>query len=267
MLRTKIFIKKLLLAAGINVRGLTDSEQIQNFLVKCFPVTTEIELIRIGDQTDGGYLISNDLDDIEACFSPGVAETASFELELARRGIRSYLADFSVNAAPIKNELFHFEKKYLGNTNNEVYMTLEAWVKKNIKNEEKDLLLQMDIEGAEYDVLMDASPEIIKRFRIILIEFHDLISLVDPFGYKIINTVFSNLLKSHAIVHIHPNNVSQPIKVGKYFIPPTMEFTFLRRDRIKEYSNTKIFPHPLDFACIKTMADFNLPDCWYEQKH
>src|ERR1035437_4145413 len=153
ILRIKIFLKESLLKLGLNVSFLTSSELIDEFLRKCYPVTTNIELIRIGENTDGGYLVPNDLDGIEACFSPGVAETASFEIEMARRGIKSYLADYSVAAPPVQNDLFYFEKKYLGNKNSDIFMTLDNWVNRKNESKENDFVLQMDIEGWEWDVL------------------------------------------------------------------------------------------------------------------
>ena len=265
-MRIKIFLKESLLKLGLNVSFLTSSELIDEFLRKCYPVTTNIELIRIGENTDGGYLVPNDLDGIEACFSPGVAETASFEIEMARRGIKSYLADYSVAAPPVQNDLFYFEKKYLGNKNSDIFMTLDNWVNRKNESKENDFVLQMDIEGWEWDVLLDASPETLKRFRIIVIEFHGLVSLTDRFGYKVINATFNKLLKSHAIVHIHPNNISPPMTIGGFAIPTTMEYTFLRRDRIANSSYTTVFPHKFDFNCIPRLKDFRLPECWYAHK-
>ncbi|PZR72034.1 MAG: hypothetical protein DLM73_14480 [Chthoniobacterales bacterium] len=263
MLRLKIFLKESLRRLGLNVSKLTASELIGEFVKKCCPVTTNHELIRIGHNRDGGYLVPNDLDGIEACFSPGVAETASFELEMAKRGIKSYLADYSVEAPPVQNELFYFEKRYLGNQETDVFMTLDSWVKKTSADEEKDLVLQMDIEGAEYDVLLDADPEILNRFRIIVIEFHGLISLTDRFGYKNIDATFNRLLRTHAVVHIHPNNGSRRFMIGRYVIPNDMEFTFLRRDRIAYSEPTTTFPHILDFPCNPNEEDVKLPACWY----
>ncbi len=266
MLRLKIFVKESLRRLGLNVGKLTASELIGEFVKKCYPVTTNHELIRIGDNCDGGYLVPNDLEGIEACFSPGVAETASFELEMARRGIKSYLADHSVESAPVQNELFFFEKKFLGNQENETYMTLDNWVNGNSDDKKRDLVLQMDIEGCEYDVLLDTSPETLSRFRIIIIEFHRLISLTEPFGYKNISACFNRLLKTHAIVHIHPNSCARVFRTGRYVIPDLMEFTFLRRDRILHSEHTTAFPHSFDFSCMPDLKELVLPECWHKQR-
>ena len=261
--KLKIFLKQAFLRIGLNITKFGNSELVAEFLRNCYPLTTNIELIRLGSNFDGGYLIPNDLQGVEACFSPGVDKTASFETELAKFGIRSYMADYSVDKPPVNNDLFSFEKKFLDNQNNQIFMTLDTWVDKSLPGSKNDLLLQMDIEGWEYEVLLNADEKTLNRFRIIVIEFHGLISLGDSYEYKLINSTFNKLLKNHSIVHILPNNISKPLKVGKFMIPPTLEFTFLRNDRIKSSKHTSDFPHHLDYRCMQDRPDFILPDCWY----
>jgi len=53
--------------------------------------------------------------------------------------------------------------------------------------------------------------------------------LLDKFGFELIKLTFQKLLKDFKIVHINPNNFSEPIR---YEISPEMEFTFLRKDRV-----------------------------------
>lgn len=59
---------------------------------------------------DGGYLIPDDLEGISACFSPGVDDRATFETSLIARGIPCFLADASVDKAPIDGDMIHFTK-------------------------------------------------------------------------------------------------------------------------------------------------------------
>ena len=47
------------------------------------PLDPGIELIRIGPDSDGGYLVPDDLDGIRHAFSPGVSTESGFEAELA----------------------------------------------------------------------------------------------------------------------------------------------------------------------------------------
>ena len=92
------------------------------------PVQTKFKLIRVGGANDGGYLIPDDLDGIAACFSPGVADTASFEVGLCCRGIGSHLADGSVDGAPKGITPLSFTKKYLDGYNDETNISLFSWV-------------------------------------------------------------------------------------------------------------------------------------------
>ncbi len=256
-------LKTLLRSKNIYFGKKTSINQLNDFFKNIRPVTTEHELIRLGEKSDGGYLIPNDLEGITACFSPGVSAEAHLEEELARRGIRSFMADYSVDKSPIQNSLFDFEKKYIGLKPSETHMTLEDWVNRKVGGD-VDLILQMDIEGEEYDVIFDTANETLKKFRIIVIEFHKLDILLDKYGYQIINTAFNKLLKNFSIVHIHPNNNVAPIKYRGYEFPPFMEFTFLRKDRIHDWSYTKSFPHPLDIVNVPSKPDFALPKCWYQ---
>lgn len=225
------------------------------------PVETNKPLIRLGDDADGGYLIPNDLEGIRACFSPGVSCEASFELDLASRQIKSYLADYSVSSAPFQNDLIDFEKKYLGTEITEMFMTLESWMQRKEPNG-SDFILQMDIEGAEFPVIYQTPTEVLSKFRILVIEFHGLDNIYSQGGYDLIYLTFQKILMNFEIVHIHPNNVCRPVVMGSYSIPPVMEFSFLRKDRISSKSKIVNFPHQLDVKNFNAREDVILPACW-----
>lgn len=246
----------------IRITNIQPNNELHKFLLTINPIETNYELIRVGGNADGGYLIPNDLDGIKHCFSPGVSTVANFENDLTLRGITCFLADFSVEKPPIENKLFDFEKKYLGPEDSHNFFRLESWINKKLKKY-GDLILQMDIEGAEYGVLLETKEEVLKKFRIIVIEFHYLDSLLDPLGFELIKLSFSKILKDFEIVHIHPNNCSKPIKHKDIEIPPVLEITFLRKDRIKSASKTLSFPHALDITNVMENQDFPLPKSWY----
>lgn len=243
-------------------RKIKDAELL-DFLRRVRPVTTEHELVRIGEAGDGGYLLPDDFEGISSCFSPGVSLEVHFESDLAHRGIKSFLADFSVESLPRENLNFDFEKKYLGMDNDSTYMTLENWITTKVGSDVGDMILEMDIEGSEYEVIFDTSCEAFRRFRIIVIEFHHLNALLDRYGYYLINSAFRKIQKDFEIVHIHPNNLSEPFNYKGYTIPSEMEFTFLRKDRISRREYTKNFPHDLDSKNVPDKPDLILPKCWY----
>jgi len=227
------------------------------------PVTTDKELTRIGGAGDGGYLVPDDLDGVAACFSPGVSLVATFEEAMVRRGIPCYLADASVSGAPFDHSLIHFDKKFLGVIDDDSTITLDSMVRAYARPS-GDLILQMDIEGAEWPVLLNVSDSVLGRFRIIVLELHSLQRLIDSAGFDLMFPVLDRLLRQFNVVHLHPNNNSAwPLHVADLVIPRELEMTLLRRDRGNRTGFAKQFPHPLDDKNIEQFPDFPLPAGWY----
>lgn len=70
------------------------------------PVPCPYPLVRIGGDSDGAYLIPDDLDGITNCFSPGVNNYKSFEDELSLRyGITCHMCDFTSDVERFKTPL------------------------------------------------------------------------------------------------------------------------------------------------------------------
>ncbi len=242
----------------------TPTRDIREFLKRLRPVNTGIPLIRVGGENDGGYLLPDDLADIENCFSPGVSTTATFEEDLYRRGIRSFLADYSVDGPPASLAGYAFDKKFLGSYNSDSHFTLAHWVNSRLPDHAGDLILQMDIEGSEYPVLMETSEEILKKFRIIVVEFHFMEQLFNREIFPLLREAFAKLLRHFCVVHIHPNNYRKLTRYGNVLIPNLVEMTFLRLDRAGPLTPCTKFPHPLDRRNMPEMADVVLPACWYD---
>ncbi len=251
---------------GIVVRH-TPKENIQALIQKLYPYKIDKELIRLGPDGDGGYLVPNDLENIEACFSPGVDKISDFEADCFKRGMEIFLADKSVDRPNLNltSDKFHFLKKYVGCTNNDDFITMDEWVNSANISKNSDLLLQMDIESSEYVTFINMTDELVKRFRIIVIEFHRLGKLWDPNFFNIADTVFSKILQTHTCLHIHPNNYCGKEDFYGIEIPKVAEFTFIRNDRIKSKEFATEFPHKLDFENTneKPMV---LPKNWYKSK-
>jgi hypothetical protein len=238
-------------------------DQFKELLKSLYPVKTKYELIRVGGDNDGGYLLPNDLSGIATCFSPGVDVTASFEQDLLNRGIRSHLADWSVDAPPAGLEVASFEKKFLSGVNDDQFMTLEFWVR-NKGNYLGDFILQMDIEGHEYETILAAPINILRRFRIIAMEIHNAEAWFNnPIAWGCVRTFFGKLLADFHVVHNHPNNNCPFIEVDGILIPTTFELTLLRKDRAAPEGYCTQFPHPLDQPNVLDKPDRPLPPSLY----
>ena len=149
--------------------------EIEKLLGALRPLKTEHELIRLGPNGDGGYLVPNDLEGIRLCLSPGVGSLCGFEQSCIERGMFACLADASVDPpANIDNEKMIFYKKNVAGQSTDEDMTLNQMIDGAGINDKGDILLQMDIEGSEIDVLLAADDALLRRFRIMVIEFHTL---------------------------------------------------------------------------------------------
>ncbi|MFT3787719.1 MAG: hypothetical protein QM770_16375 [Tepidisphaeraceae bacterium] len=103
----------------------------------------------------------------------------------------------------------------------------------------------------------------LRRFRIIALELHELDALLDRQGFELVSLFFRKLLRNFEVVHAHPNNCWPVIRYAGMEIPPVMEFTLLRKDRITERNPATQFPHLLDRTNVAGVADFPLPKCWH----
>lgn len=256
---------KILASVNAFPTGLTDRVDILSLLKKLFPLQcTDLKLIRLGPEGDGGYLIPDDLNGISACFSPGVSYISGFETDCAELGMKVFMADKSVTRPAGDHPLFHFTKKFVGVTSNDDFMTLDDWVASAPIQRHDELLLQIDIEGYEYEVFLAASDSLMQRQRIIVAEFHQLDQLWNRPFFNLASRAFDKILQTHACVHIHPNNCCGSLRKSGIEIPRVMEFTFLRRDRIKSYSNQSKFPNPLDGDNTSNQS-LLLPRGWYAE--
>ncbi len=258
----KKYVAELLAAHGVSVGRCIDLRRVQLLMERMHPVTTGAGLIRMGAEADGGYLVPDDLEGIAACFSPGVDVKASFEEAFVARKIPCYLADASVAGAPIVDPLIHFDKKFLGVVDDELSISMDRWVKRYAPST-GDLVLQMDIEGAEWPVLLNVSEEVLLRFRVIVLELHYLERLIDQVGFEFLFATLDRLLRHYHVVHLHPNNVIRPLNVAGLSIPRLLEVTLLRRDRAQPTGYAKHFPHPLDRKNDPLRPDIVLPAGWY----
>lgn len=241
---------------------MTDADALRALVGRLHPLATDKALVRLGPSGDGGYLVPDDLAGISACFSPGVNVVAGFEMACAERGMRVFLADASVDRPPEEHERFHFSKRFVGATTNREFVTLDDWVDASPAEHGSDLLLQVDIEGYEYEVFLSATNALMRRFRIIVAEFHGLDQLWSRPFFSLAGRAFEKILETHSCVHLHPNNCCGSVTLAGMEIPTTMEFSFLRNDRIGARTFASAFPHPLD-ADNTARPSLPLPRCWY----
>lgn len=213
---------------GFHLSRRTSETEMSKVLQRLRPSSDETHLIRVGGAGDGGYWIPNNLDGIKAVFSPGVGELSEFELFFAERNIPCFMVDASVTGPAQDHPNFHFQPLWLAKeTTPDHSISLSDWVQSSAPS--GDLVLQIDIEGGEYPVLLTTEDSLLRRFRIIALELHNLTSITSQAGLQLVESLLERLLRTHEIVHSNQNPTCRAITVGATMIPNCAELTLLRK--------------------------------------
>jgi hypothetical protein len=223
------------------------------------PKRSPYPLIRVGGEGDGAYLVPQHLEGVAACFSPGVANRKDFEDELLTRfGILSHLMDFSSSedkfSSPLVKGKQTFLKKWLLPDGSAESMSMSDWIMECEPEIRGDLLLQMDIEGAEYANLLSTPGELLQRFRVLVVEFHGLFDLIRAGGPKGLEAeeALWHVSRFFVSVHARANNCcgSGWAPGSGATEPEVFEVTFLRADECnnsRELVSPQV-PHPHDIV-------------------
>ncbi len=240
----------------------SERSQVEKLLRKFAPKSCEHNLIRIGPELDGGYILPDDLEDLKALYSPGVSDTLGFDMRIAERGIPCFLADGTVDQPANMHSLMTFDKMMIGDGPKDTFIPLEDWVAKT-SPQQGDMMLQMDIEGAEYDVLIETPSALLERFRIIVLELHWLDDYLFGAKREKLEKLMNHLQKNHIICHLHPNNVTPPVEILGQKIPPIIELTLLRKDRVGDTLVVDAaYPHPFDAVNDSDLPHRDFPPFW-----
>ena len=187
------------------------------------PVVIRDKLLRVGQQTDGAYVIPERiLKQTEVCYSYGVADNVDFDLAYHRfTGNPVHLYDPTVEAPPNLPAPLKFHRQGISAVPAGAYDNYLAHLKAN-QDDQKQVLLKIDVEGAEYEWLLHTDlAELAKTAVCIVLEFHWIHA-----NQKLFVQSVEKLKTRYHLVHLHCNNC-----VGSVAgLPEVPELTFVRRD-------------------------------------
>ncbi|WP_114284834.1 FkbM family methyltransferase [Sulfitobacter sp. DFL-23] len=235
--------------------------RIKSFLFKLMPYKSDVPLVRIGGAADGGYLVPDVLDGLVACFSPGVSESMDFDMDMMNRGVPSFMADASVDGLVEDHPLATFDKLFIGPKTDGEFITLDDWVARYAPKS-GDMILQMDIEGAEFTTLPTVSDTTLSRFRIVVLELHNMGRVFRAGKLAEYEAMMDKLLCHYTVVHTHVNNCAPLVTAAGVNVPPVLELTLLRHDFVKNAQLQTNLPHPLDKPNVPDREDYTLPSDW-----
>jgi hypothetical protein len=206
-------------------------------------------LVRVGGNEDGGYVMLNEFPDDSVAYSFGIGGDISWDADIAKKNIEVYMYDPTIDALPYNGTYhsdrhFHFFKTGICGKNNnfENLKTFEQLLKINGHENEKNIILKIDTEGAEWDSLPDVSEETMERCNQIVVEFHRLNQMIDDEKYKKICDLLKKINKTHQSVHLHGNNCDSYEIIDGVPIPNVIEVTYARKSNHKFTKNYKCYP-------------------------
>jgi len=208
-----------------------------------------------GRKKDGGYVLHDDLNDIKIAYSFGVNEEFSFELNLADNNIESYMYDYTVDKLKYENynfnnenfthDLDYYQKKLhffkFGlegkKSDNDIMKTLEELIITNGHTNEKNMILKMDIEGAELDVFSNLSDELFQKFKYITLELH-----FKNKPKEIIYTVLKKLSNFHQLIYLRCNNWGSVVELDYNRLCECFEASYIIKEGNKFVKDDEPYP-------------------------
>ena len=218
---------------------------------------TEGELVRVGGNNDGGYVMSEAALNGSVAYSFGINDDVAWDRDMVEYGYDIYMYDHTISALPEECEQFHFARKGIsaGAISVGPLFTLEDLLRENGHIGIKHMVLKMDVEGAEWGFLHSISSDVLQQFDQIVFELHELLRIEKQ---EEILAALRKINATHQLVHIHANNYSNVVNWGERYMADAIEVTYIRRD-VCDFSAWKpIYPLVLDAPCWKYLPDIPL---------
>ena len=188
-----------------------------------------VDLVRIGHEYDGGYIMLNDFHDGGIAYSFGISNDVSWDKDMASRGYDVFMYDHTIDELPEQNPHFHWSKLGIadGETRDDRLKTIDELIKQNHHEDKRNMILKMDVEGAEWGFLSQVDSETLSQFSQITLEFHNVINNRDT---KQVLEALRKLNITHQLIHVHANNYKNYyIVLGGKKICPVLELTYALR--------------------------------------
>lgn len=216
--------------------------------------------VRVGRFFDGGYVMLDRFTDVGVAYSLGINDDVSWDLDMAAHGISIFQYDHTIDGPPEQHPLFHWEPVCISGGVDDAAgrQTLEALIKRNGHEGRTDMILKCDIEGAEWELLRVTPVSILRGFRQIVIELHNMAFLTDVHHGNNVRLALLNLTATHRVVHVHANNFAPYEIVGGVPVPAVLELTLARIDEGEFCLSSENFPTSIDMPCHSEAADFYL---------
>jgi hypothetical protein len=216
----------------------TKIDALRNLLVLDLRRTNE--LVRFGDKNDGGYLLIDDLRPTDTCLSFGIGSNYSFDSEISQYCEKVLMFDHTIQSPVLQRKNMFFHRRGISDTRADLFVTLDEVISDiPVKN---DVILKIDVEGAEWKVFREATSETLLRCRQIVAEFHDFHQIGEDNFFETLEIGLKKLSLNHSLVNVHVNNWAKFEIIEGILLPDVIEVTYVRKQTSDQM---KTAPQPL----------------------
>jgi hypothetical protein len=202
---------------------------------------------RVGGANDGGYVMVDYGLDNTSVYNFGIGNEVTWDQAMAERGNTIYQFDHTIDAPPPVVGVTAFTRKGLGVYSDDRFVSLGDAIYANGDNERTDLVLNIDIEGGEWDILPSLSPHELSPFTQIAMELHGLLNaIVDSTFRARVRDSFDVLFATHQLVHVHANNWGAYAMANGVLAYDVLEVTLVRKSDWEFVECDERFPRDLD---------------------
>ena len=205
------------------------------------------DLKRFGDKGDGSYVLPKNIVTPKThLISGGIADNNEFEIELAKKGVTGIQVDNSITRAPKEHKNLIFKFATLGDKDGTNKISLGNLISNAPTN--KNLIVKLDIEGAEIAALQNLSKKSLKRIDCLVLELHNLSSLVQ--NDRVLKSLIKLKNSGLSSIYLQANNGILDYIISGVLIPDNVEVTFVRKEKVSK-------PSPKDVLRIKKLTTKN----------
>ena len=243
----------------------TDSEhRLCEFASLIRPFTSaDLTLTRVGSAADGAYVMAPVADDIAAAISIGVGHDVSWDQAIAAKRIPVAMFDPTVSElpSPVPGGTFHrIGIGVLGaipspDLHGMDLRPLDGLLALAGVSGSTELLLKIDVEGAEWDALCNVDFSV---FQQVLIEMHDIARISDPKQAEAVLETVRKLAQTHYPVHIHANNEGAFNRFDRFWFPDVIEASYVRKDLLAGATPATRLVEGLDIPSNPQYPDYDM---------
>lgn len=225
--------------------------------------SSDIEMIRVGRDGDGGYVMADLFSGVDAAYSFGIAEDVSWDIHFADKDIPVFMYDHTISGLPCEHRNFNFFRVGICGREAQSGMKDVGFLIRENGHSGKNLLLKMDIEGYEYPAIDAMSEDDISCFTQITCEMHDLQDLLFDFErHQLISRCLTRILSHMHCVHLHANNVGGVVEAHGVSLPRLLEITFVRKDLGRNFVRSDDLRKDLDRENNPDLPAIDISNLW-----